>query len=47
LISGGPTAAIDLKKGGLARLEVETQLRFGTCATLAWLLTPKQMALMV
>lgn len=47
LISGEPKAAIDLKKGGLARLEIETQLRPGPCATLAWLLTPKQMALMV
>ena len=40
-------AGIDLKKGGLARLEVESQLRFGPCAKLAWLLTPKKMALMV
>jgi phosphohistidine phosphatase len=47
LISGESGAAIDLKKGGLAKLEVETQLRLGPCAKLAWLLTPKQMALMV
>ncbi len=47
LISGEPTAAIDLKKGGLAKLEIEAQLRLGPCATLAWLLTPKHMALMV
>lgn len=47
LISGETAAAVDLKKGGLARLEIETQLRYGPCATLAWLLTPKQMALMV
>ena len=42
LISGGTTADIELKKGGLAKLEVAS-LRFGRCATLAWLLTPKQM----
>lgn len=47
LISGEPTAAIELKKGGLAKLEITAQLRFGSCATLAWLLTPKQMTLMV
>jgi phosphohistidine phosphatase len=47
LISGEPAAAIDMKKGGLAKLETTAQLRFGTCATLAWLLTPKQLALMV
>ena len=47
LISGEAAAAIDLKKGGLAKLEIEAQLRFGQCAKLAWLLTPKQMALMV
>ena len=42
LISGGPDTAIDLKKGGLCKLETVT-LRFGRCATLAWLLTPKQL----
>ena len=47
LISGEAAAGIDLKKGGLAKLEIESQLRFGPCAKLAWLLTPKQMALMV
>ena len=46
LISGEPAAAIDLKKGGLCKLET-VALRFGRCATLAWLLTPKQMKLMV
>ena len=45
LISGGTMALIDLRKGGLAKLEVE-KLRFGRCATLAWLLTPKQLGLM-
>lgn len=43
LISGEPTAGIQMKKGGLAKLEIQTQLRHGRCATLAWLLTPKQM----
>ena len=47
LISGEMAAAIDLKKGGLAKLEIEAQLRHGPCGRLAWLLTPKQMALMV
>ncbi|HEX5221941.1 MAG TPA: phosphohistidine phosphatase SixA [Verrucomicrobiae bacterium] len=47
LIFGEATAGIDLKKGGLAKLEIESQLRFGPCAKLAWLLTPKQLVLMV
>jgi phosphohistidine phosphatase len=42
LISGDENAAIDFKKGGLCKLEVG-KLRTGKCATLAWLLTPKQM----
>jgi phosphohistidine phosphatase len=42
LISGGTTTDIELKKGGLGKLEA-APLRFGRCATLAWLLTPKQM----
>ncbi|MEI8289226.1 MAG: phosphohistidine phosphatase SixA [Verrucomicrobiota bacterium] len=42
LIAGNTTAMIDLRKGGLAKLEVE-KLRFGRCATLVWLLTPKQL----
>ena len=36
----------DLKKGGLCKLVTE-ELEYGHCATLAWLLTPKQMELMV
>lgn len=47
LIAGETAAAMDLKKGGFARLEVEGTLRASRCATLSWLLTPKQMALMV
>jgi phosphohistidine phosphatase len=45
LISGNENAAVDFKKGGLCKLEVG-KLRTGKCATLAWLLTPKQMKLM-
>jgi len=47
LLSGSATVAIDLKKGGLAKLEVEPPLRSGQCATLAWLLMPKHLAAMV
>ena len=42
LISGGSDAAIELKKGGLSKLTTE-KLTFGQCATLHWLLTPKQL----
>ena len=45
LISGSTMAAIDLRKGGLAKLEIE-ELRYARCATLAALLTPKQLGLM-
>jgi len=45
LVGGNDKAAIDLKKGGLGKLELKS-LSFGRCATLAWLLTPKQMELM-
>ncbi|HSY17919.1 MAG TPA: phosphohistidine phosphatase SixA [Candidatus Acidoferrales bacterium] len=45
LTTGGTTAEIDLRKGGLARLEV-AELRYARCATLRWLVTPKQMSLM-
>jgi phosphohistidine phosphatase len=44
LISGRDMAALELKKGGLCKLETGS-LRFGRCALLAWLLTPKQMKL--
>ncbi len=46
LISGTTAMSVVMKKGGLGKLETGT-LRFGRCATLAWLLTPKQMKLMV
>ncbi|MGA2029871.1 MAG: phosphohistidine phosphatase SixA [Verrucomicrobiota bacterium] len=45
LVSGNTNMALDFKKGGLGKLEAET-LRCGRCATLAWLLTPRQMMLM-
>jgi len=45
LLTGRAKMAIDLKKGGLCRLKVET-LDHDRCASLVWLLTPKQMALM-
>jgi len=42
LITGGSEATIDLKKGGLGKLTTD-KLVFGQCATLNWLLTPKQL----
>ena len=46
LVSGGAdAAAIEMKKGGLCKLEVG-ELCHGQCARLAWLLTPSQMELM-
>lgn len=42
LISGDQGAQIDLKKSGLAKLSVKN-LRFAKCATLEWLLPPKQL----
>ena len=45
LATGDTVAAIDMKKGGLCKLETE-DLEYGHCATLAWLLTPRQMELM-
>ena len=45
LVTGGMQLQLDFKKGGLCKLEVE-KLRAGKCATLAWLLTPRQMRTM-
>ena len=45
LVTGNTGAGFALKKGGLAKLEIE-KLRVGKCASLAWLLTPAQMKLM-
>jgi len=46
LVTGETQLQMDFKKGGLCKLDVE-KLHAGKCATLAWLLTPKQMKLMV
>jgi phosphohistidine phosphatase len=46
LTSGGGDAAIELKKGGLCKLTTE-RLTSGQCATLNWLLTPKQLRSML
>ena len=43
--TGAHNPAFALKKGALAKLEVEN-LSAGACARLSWLLTPKQMKLM-
>ena len=45
LVSGNEGAAIEMKKGGLCKLETESP-QAGRCAKLAWLLTPSQMELM-
>ena len=45
LLSGSEHLAINLKKGSLCKLAIES-LKHGRCASLEWLLTPKQMALM-
>ena len=45
LTCGDGRMLIDFKKGGLCKLEAEN-LRHGRCATLSWLLTPRQMGLM-
>lgn len=44
LVAGNTAVNIDLKKGGFAKLEIE-KLSYARCATLGWLLTPKQLAL--
>lgn len=46
LISGHPDALIDLKKNSLAKLEIAGRLKHGRCATLNWLLSPRQLALL-
>ena len=45
LVSGDASFAVVMKKGGLCKLSTES-LKPDRCATLEWLLTPKQMALM-
>jgi len=46
LVTGESDATIELKKGGLCKLSTD-RLAFGQCATLNWLLTPKQLRSMV
>ena len=46
LVFGEATSAVVMKKGGLCKLATES-LKHGRCAALEWLLTPKQMALMI
>jgi phosphohistidine phosphatase len=42
LISGETSAAIQMKKGGLCKIQIE-RLRHGRCGMLDWLLTPRQL----
>jgi|SRR5579872_4863458 len=44
LLAGDTSLSIELKKGGLCKLSADT-LRYGACATLNWLLAPRQMRL--
>ena len=46
LVTGGVQLQMDFKKGGLCKLDAE-KLQAGKCATLAWLLTPRQMRLLI
>jgi phosphohistidine phosphatase len=43
LLSGKDTLPIELRKGGLCKLTVRN-LCFGACASLDWLMTPRQLA---
>lgn len=45
LVSGNDELGVTMKKGGLCNLSAEL-VEPGRCATLEWLLTPKQMCLM-
>ncbi|HWN95092.1 MAG TPA: phosphohistidine phosphatase SixA [Methylomirabilota bacterium] len=42
LVSGGPSLGLILKKGGLCKLVLD-EVRFGRCAEIEWLLTPRQL----
>jgi hypothetical protein len=42
LLTGDSSLTMNFKKGGLCKLSVES-LRFGKCAKLEWLLTPRQL----
>jgi len=43
LLSGKDALSIELRKGGCCKLSVNN-LRFGACASLEWLMTPRQLA---
>jgi phosphohistidine phosphatase len=45
LVFGEPTRSVLMKKGGLCKLSTDA-LKFGRCATLEWLVAPRQMLLM-
>lgn len=42
LLTGAPHFPLTLKKGGLCKLEI-ARLSYGQCATLQWLMTPRQL----
>jgi phosphohistidine phosphatase len=44
LLTGTPDLDVNFKKGGVCALTIEN-LHYGRCATLEWLLTPAQLAL--
>jgi phosphohistidine phosphatase len=46
LLTGGPNLSVAMKRGGLCALDVET-LRFGRCASLVSLLSPRQLRRLV
>ena len=43
LVAGRETTGLKLKKGGLLKLTTR-RLRYGACAELEWVLTPKLLA---
>jgi phosphohistidine phosphatase len=43
LLAGKEALSIELRKGGCCKLSVNN-LRFGACASLEWLMTPRQLA---
>lgn len=45
LLTGNSDLRVVMKKGGLCKLSLE-EIEAGQCATLEWLLTPKQLCLM-
>jgi phosphohistidine phosphatase len=45
LVCGSPALRLVMKKGGLCQLSAST-LRYGHCATLEWVMTPRQLRLL-